>query len=778
MMRWVMVLFAWSAMTATADAKTVRVFTVGPRFDLSWVDSREHFHAKLDGMVAPLQRLGRDRDLAVLPEDIGLLAAFSGSRGAPARSASDLTSAIAALTGAYATPIATYAARYPDLASRAVPTRLLALGLTDTFGRVAVESFAELADRYDLWLEAGIDMARDWRIVCRDQATFTPPPGATRCDAQDPGLVAALGDPDEPARDYAYEATTPDPVNMALLFDPDGHLVSKQVKAYLTPVELPGQLDLVPGDPHDLTAVDTPVGKLGFVTSKDAWMPDVTARLDDAGVELLVQPEFFVGDTVRTTGMWAPDTLKAAGYSDLLRHPAFQALALPELTGDVYEFSADAQSHIAVRPRPGGPSGALVGQDDAPGFAAVQPWIVPDPVGEPIADRRAALGAAGEAAVGSGTQPEGTLTQDVELAGTPPRVPVRRRRDRPLAPSRADQRHVALASQGRSVWAAWDEHGRIRVARSRDRGRHFGRPRTRGRGTHPALSAARQGAVWLTFQRADGKVVAAEGGGHPQTLAPEGRHQERPSIAAFPNGDAYAVWLDDRAGEVGVYGAPVGDIPVRLDQGPPDPLAATLDNAWAPSVAYQDQKLLVTWTDFRAYKWDVYARISSNHGGTFAPQTRVNDSPDAAEALDDTPRAGFELGDPFVAWTDFRKRDTPAVHPLYDVDGALVGGANRRLDGDGGAQRDAFAPATAQLRHGRLAVAWQAHRGPTADVMVRRVGARVRRADDAGKRAVNSWRPAITAVGANRVLVAWEDDRDGPSNIFGRVLVLPSAASP
>jgi hypothetical protein len=765
-------------LAATAEAKKVRVFAVGPRVDMSWVDSRDNFHAKLDGMLAPQKRLGRDKDLAVLPESIGLMAAFSGSRGIGARQAPDLTTSIGALATAYATPEAVYATRYPELAGREVPTRLLALGLTDTFGRVAIETFATLADRYDLWLEAGVDMARDWRIVCRDQASFTPPPGATGCDAQDPQLVAALGDPDEPGRDYAYEATTPDPVNMALLFDPDGKLVSKQVKAYLTPIELPGQLDLVPGDPHGLTAVRTPVGRLGFVTSKDAWMPDVTGRLDDARVQILIQPEFFVGDTVRRTGMWAPDTLKASGYSDLLRHPSLQVLALPQLTGDVKEFSSDAQSHIAVRPTPRGPRGQLVGQDPAPGFAAVQPWLAPDPLDAPIDQRRATLGAAGEAAVGAGTQQEGVIVRDVRISGTPRRRPVKRRRDRPIAPSRAHQRHVALATQGRTVYAAWEERGLVHTARSTDGGRHWSRPRTRGRGSHPALSARRTGPVWLVFQGADGKVAAAAGGGPVQTLDPAGGHQERPSIAAFGDDDAYAVWLDDKEGNVGLYGAPIGDVPVRLDQGPAVALAAQLDNAWAPSLATEDKKLVVTWADFRAYKWDVYARVSQNRGHDWAPQVRVNDAPEGLESLADGPRVGFEAGDSYVVWTDFRKTEDPAPHPLYDVFGAVVGGVNRQLDPDGRSQRNAFAPALAQMPNGRLAVAWQSHRRATADVMARRIGGPFRRVDDAGARDVNSWRPAMTPVSARRVLVAWEDDRDGPSNIFARVLVLPSASSP
>ncbi len=769
---------AFAALAAAAEAKKVRVFAVGPKFELSWVDSRDHFHGKLDGMVAPLQRRGRDKDLAVLPESIGLMAAFSGSRGTGARAAPDLTTAIGSLAAAYATPEAVYASRYPELTTREVPTRLLALALTDTFGRVAVETFAALADRYDLWLEAGVDMAREWRVVCRDQAAFIPPPGVTKCDAQDPGLVAALGDPDEPGRDYAYEAITSEPVNMALLFDPDGRLVAKQVKAYLTPVELPGQLDLVPGRPHDLTAVDTPVGKLGFVTSKDAWMPDVLGRLDDAGVQILIQPEFFVDDTVRRSGMWSPDTLKASGYSDLLRYPSLQALALPELTGDVYEFSADAQSHIAVRPSPRGPRGQLVGQDPAPGFAAVQTWLAPDPLDAPIEQRRATLGAAGEAAVGTGTQQEGVVTYDVVIEGKRRHRAVKRRRDRPLAPSRADQRNVALAHRGSTVFAAWEERGRIRTARSQDRGRHWTEPVTRGRGSHPALSVHGSGPLWLAWQRTDGRVVAAAGNGPAQPLDPDGGIQERPSIVAFPGDDAYAVWLDDKEGNVGVYGASVGDVPIRLDQGPPVTLAQQLDNAWAPHVATEDKKLVLTWADFRAYKWDIYARVSQDRGEHWAPQVRVNDSKDALEALDDRPRAGFRSGDSYITWNDFRKTEDPAPHPLYDVFGAIIGGTNAQLDPDGTAQRNAFWPMQAQLPGGRIAVAWQSHRHATADVMARQLGGPFRRVDDAGGRNVNSWRPALTAVGRDRVLVAWEDDRDGPANVFTRVLVLPSAASP
>ncbi len=70
-MRWLTVVLLFTAMATTASAKTVRVHTVGPKFDLGWVDSREHFEAKLDGMLATLPRRGRDRTSSSCPRTSG-----------------------------------------------------------------------------------------------------------------------------------------------------------------------------------------------------------------------------------------------------------------------------------------------------------------------------------------------------------------------------------------------------------------------------------------------------------------------------------------------------------------------------------------------------------------------------------------------------------------------------------------------------------------------------------------------------------------------------------
>lgn len=96
---------------ASADARRVRAFAVGPKFDLRWVASPDAFAAKLGALLdrrrrgagqRAVQRGADDvashllgpsdlrrpaataRDLVVLPEDLGLFAALGARRSARA----------------------------------------------------------------------------------------------------------------------------------------------------------------------------------------------------------------------------------------------------------------------------------------------------------------------------------------------------------------------------------------------------------------------------------------------------------------------------------------------------------------------------------------------------------------------------------------------------------------------------------------------------------------------------------------------------------------------
>src|SRR5262249_10078657 len=153
---------------APAHAKRVRVFAMEPKLNLSWLETRQSYRDKLfalfdrrlRGPGKPLIQRGADdaashllgpadrrrpaataRDLVAWPEFLGLFSALIGERGRSARAAGSLVGAIASLLGTYAPQIAYYSGRYPEIASRFPPTRLLSLALTDTFGRTVLEPF-------------------------------------------------------------------------------------------------------------------------------------------------------------------------------------------------------------------------------------------------------------------------------------------------------------------------------------------------------------------------------------------------------------------------------------------------------------------------------------------------------------------------------------------------------------------------------------------------------------------------------------------------------------
>ena len=68
--------------------------------------------------------------------------------------------------------------------------RLLFLALTDTLYRSFYETFRDLAREHGVYIAAAMNAAPARRVEA----------------SEDPDLVALLGDPDEPGRDYVYEA--------------------------------------------------------------------------------------------------------------------------------------------------------------------------------------------------------------------------------------------------------------------------------------------------------------------------------------------------------------------------------------------------------------------------------------------------------------------------------------------------------------------------------------------------------------------------------------------
>jgi len=819
---------------------------MGAKLNMRWLESRQTYRDYLFALADKSERgpgnpvivQGADdmashrtgSDLVVWPESVGLFAALTGPRAQAARESGSLEGSIVALAGIYAKEMDYYGARYPDLPARVPFTRLLTIAMTDTFGRTFIEPFAEMADRYDVWLATVGDMVTEWRIVCTSKAAFVPPPTGEECAEENPAKVMQLRDPFEPQRSYAYEATSPDPSVVAFVFGPDGRIFAKRVKSYITPTELgPDEsalgLDLVPGavSDSDSVPVDTPVGRFAFVISKPAWMPDVLQKIDQRHTELLLQPEFFVGDLTRTTGMWSADTLLASGYNDVLRHPSIETLVHPQMEGGVFSFYADQPSHLAIKPRTGRePKGSILGQPGHPGLVETLPWVVPDPLspGEPMDDRRRRLGEAGERlAPGSGFacpdpevpgpcedgHTEGVLWRDIVVNRKPrfrryrgklARTPFSR--SRPLTRSRRPQRNAAVAVRGRQVVAAYEERragrDRVYVVRSGNGGRRWSRPRAvsnrKADQWWPAVAVGRKGratVAWVddSSGRPRAYFARSKRPGRPfgpasalDPSAPAQAAQWKPALAQGPSDIVHAAFVDER--EAGADDLPQahayyvriarGDPSPsqRLDTGTPAPLATKMDHSWAPSIASHGDRVLVTWIDFLNYDWDVFARVSRDGGESWQPQRVVNDTPEADESLADTPRASIAAGRDLIAWTDWRKRASSASEPhqMYDVFLSEPGEKNVQVDPYGKRQVSTFAPDVC----GALVVFQDASRGQNDIRAVRlaRGGKRSGkplRVDDGGRRAGNAWRPRVGCSG-KRVIALWEDERDGPPRIY------------
>ena len=154
---------------ATATHNAIRVFAMQYRQDLAYATSYKTFRHKMECLLLEYVQPNRSAttpNVVVFNEDIGLATLGIGTRGAAARAiaASPLKdpanlygaiAAFAAVGAGYAPQIAYYAAR----SSHTSAMRLILAGATDTFVRAFMQTFSDLARKYDLYIVAANNMA-------------------------------------------------------------------------------------------------------------------------------------------------------------------------------------------------------------------------------------------------------------------------------------------------------------------------------------------------------------------------------------------------------------------------------------------------------------------------------------------------------------------------------------------------------------------------------------------------------------------------------------------
>ncbi|HWP64994.1 MAG TPA: hypothetical protein VNO26_03660 [Candidatus Limnocylindria bacterium] len=800
-------------LTATAaSAAPVRIFAVGHKQRLAdavtYQDYRDKMAAMMDAAhparatrvqagvddvashLQPADPAAPEHALVVFPESAGLLAAFIGTRGAASRAQTTAVGGIVNLLVSYGPQHAYYTSRFPGQPA----IRTLVLALTDTLYRGFYETFRDLAVEHGVYIAASADIAPARRVD----------------ESEDPELVALLRDPDEPGRTYAYEATSPFAVNTTFLFAPDGSVLVPDGaggflaapaetggvlrgwsdKAYLTPIEQPppgeaAGLALAFGSVRDLEVLDTPVGRLASVISKDAWMVDVNDRLAAHGANVIVQPEAF-DSWAFTTTEWSPDVFKEGGFANLQQRPRWLVNVNASMTGNLFDITFDGQSALIGRRQkapvgPLGPDNAWIGQDPENAFLALAPWIIPDPG---IADgsltlamRRAALVASGTALrPGSGIPcpdplawgacengyREAVVFADVELPDAPGATTPDPVRAAPPAfeaavrvnPSEAvptAQSAPKVAAKGNRVFVVWHEETattlpRVFLAVSADEGRTFSAPVAVS--DNPAGSIAEL---------------------HPQ-LAVRGRRlvvvwQE------FANG------RNDDVGRVklarfDVRGMKLGP-DVRVDD---DETAGK----WLPAVAFAGTQPVVAWIDERDTGPEgealehVYLARGSGGGTAFGPSVRIDAGApvDLALHLDNkwSPTLAARGRRIAAAWVDFRAYNWDVYYTQSNDRGATFG-PNVRVDDFPGFERINQRPSVALGARRRVHVVWTDLRArqPDTNVFYARsedgtTFTTNMRIDDAGSAPSNQWHPSL-AADRDRLFVVWQDDRDGNNDI-------------
>src|SRR5690242_20867866 len=94
--------------------------------------------------------------------------------------------------------------------------------------------------------------------------------------------------------------------------------------------------------------LDTPVGRLAIVISKDAWMIDVNDRFLAKGANVILQPEAF-SDWAYAVDPWQPDIFKEGGFANLQKNVPFVANVDASMTGNFFDVTFDGQSAIIRR---------------------------------------------------------------------------------------------------------------------------------------------------------------------------------------------------------------------------------------------------------------------------------------------------------------------------------------------------------------------------------------------------------------------------------------------
>lgn len=767
-----------------SDEGEMRLFVFGSRIRVEDAETYETYEAFFREQVRQVSGcFSEDRpNLLLFAEDVGLHAGLIGTRGANARASADAQTAFMNLLAGYPEISNHVGQRFEGLS---IPRHIF-LTLTDTLWRAVDTTFSGIARDFGVWVLTSANVAEV----------------EERFDAES---IEVWADPDLEDVESVFVPADRNVYNSAIIYDPDGQLLTRVHKPFLTQTE-EMELGLSYGPLTTFRPVELGPARLGIFTSKDAWMPAANDRLGLLGSTIQVQPEAFGGWAVSQVNEeeWLPDVLTQSGWSAVQKYASFLYGAMPVLTGNFVQMVFDGQAVIWGQAHPGVEMGAFVGQDMRPGFLEVGPWAFADPIeddpGLTLEERRQALRDLGESLLpGAGPPHEnayvdsvvardlrGALSFDVddedmpegavgpgEVVGAAGAYPVQR---------------VRLAASGERLAVTWqgERDGRQRVnvalmewdeAQERyDQLRlveldPFGAGP--GDSIAPAVAFNDDGEAVVVYQwvgSGDSVLVAVRVGEESleESLIPTlpgSVDAWLPSLAS--QGDKMALAFTNRAtGHDRVYVATSDDggatfaMPVIVEAEPTVEPPNTRGIQWHPDVALFGDTVAVVWTDFRAFQWDIYGAVSTDGGASWANPRRLDGAGSGYERIHADPRVNLvDEENALLSWTYQydRRPDTDARYRSWDLaEGTL--GESIVLDGPAETfPTHAWLPSVVMTAEG-VAAAWMELTTDTPRIVMTLPG-------DDDSRALSDpshlgWWPELIGVD-DRLVAAWVEFAPG-----------------
>ncbi len=712
-----------------AAPRRFRIVVYDYRQSLDDTASYAAYHANLERQVAAAaNHFSADPPtLALLPENTGLMAWFVRDRGARVWATDQKERSVTEIAVQQVRDHLPQIGYYLSKCHYRIPLeRAILLALTDTAWRAFGEGIAALAAQYHIWIMASLN-APDISVTT------------------DPQKVSRLADRGQWGRGYAYEGGCelwntaflfrPDaPVDRGGQADPKNVVAAARKKVYLVKAERdqslgglalssesPANARIIELPPPQRSAHATPLARLGVLTSKDAWMPDIVERLEIDGMEVFLQPEAgaWAATTValppcledqrkrdaRPNGQsgWPLDVMTRAIWSMVQWQAETSWGALSDLTGDFGTEQFDGTATITRDARRGEAAERyLLGRPPQPGIVDRRPWVFSDP-------------------------PSGVSMEDVQL------------------------RRRILDAEG----------SHVKPSKSRE-----------NRNLEGFLSVT----VKLPPLGPVGERLLA---GRPSvSVAPGEGAQWEPALAAGPDGAIYATWTDLRGGFEAPYlarstdsGASWSNRPVRAGDSNRRPFDQQANQYDAKLAVTLDGTLHLVWADFRNQSWDIYAARSRNSWRAWRRSVRVDHSRCSQEKFpgenhDQEPVvAPLPDGALVAAWSDARGTRAERnimVARLSPRDRKWKGDV--QADGSGHIKADQWSPAIAASADGKIAVAWQDHREGWNQIFMAFSRDGGRRFDDAIRVAPSTtqqWQPAIAFDSDGGVGVAWSEGIGG-----------------